>query len=132
MCGILHINNMERRQALNELMRQEQNPQEQYEEKAVNYLVALTFKDLKKRVSTATQQRFQTLETLRDKPFWFWDVESHRLEDTLTSGNCCFNHIIGPPRKSGLEKPIFDYEKLIIDNLHPLSICGLRKPQVWA
>ena len=50
MCGILHINNMERRQALNELMRQEQNPQEQYEEKAVNYLVALTFKDLKKRV----------------------------------------------------------------------------------
>ena len=59
---MLHINNMERRQALNELMRQEQNPQEQYEEKAVNYLVALTFRDLKKRVNTATQQRFQTLD----------------------------------------------------------------------
>ena len=87
----------------------------------------MTFKDLKKKVSTATEQRFQTLETLRDKPFWFWDVERHRLEDTRTSGNCCFNHIIGLPRKSELEKPIFDYEKMIIDNLHSTRHLWIKK-----
>jgi len=30
---------------------------------------------------------------------------------------CCFNHIIGLPSKDGLEKPIFDYEKIIYDFL---------------
>ncbi len=87
----------------------------------------MTFKDLKKRVSTDTQQRFQILESLRDKPFWVWDVDSHRLEDARTSGSCCFNHIIGLPKKSGLEKPIFDYEKMIIDNLRSTRHLWIKK-----
>ena len=34
-----------------------------------------------------------------------------------TKGDCCFNHIIGLPRKDGIEKSIFDYEKLLYDSL---------------
>ena len=87
----------------------------------------MTFKDLKKKVSTCDGAAVSGSEAITDKPFWFWDVESHRLEDTRTSGNCCFNHIIGLPRKSELEKPIFDYEKLIIDNLHSNKHLWIKK-----
>ena len=73
------------------------------------------------------QQRFQILEALRSKPFWIWDVDSHRLEDVCTSGNCCFNHIIGLPKKSGLEKPIFDYERMIIDILPSTKHLWIKK-----
>lgn len=34
-----------------------------------------------------------------------------------TKGYCCFNHIIGLPKKEAVEKPIFDYEKLLYDSL---------------
>ena len=69
----------------------------------------------------------QVLEALRDKPFWFWDVESHRLEDARTSGNCCLNHIIGLPKKSGLEKPLFDYERTVIDILSSTRHLWIKK-----
>lgn len=81
----------------------------------------LTFKDLKKRVSleTTTQQQQQSrlFETLRNKPFWIWNVEEHKLGDIKTNGNCCFNHVIGLPTKEGMEKAIFDYEKILYDGL---------------
>ena len=34
-----------------------------------------------------------------------------------TKGYCCFNHIIGLPKKETVEKPIFDYERLLYDSL---------------
>ena len=34
-----------------------------------------------------------------------------------TKGDCCFNHIIGLPKKENTEKPLFDYEKLLYDSL---------------
>src|SRR4051812_29607180 len=77
----------------------------------------LTFKDLKKRVTLETTQEYKTLERLRNKPFWIWNIEEHKQEDIETKGNCCFNHIIGLPTKQKLEKPLFDYEKLLYDSL---------------
>jgi hypothetical protein len=78
----------------------------------------LTFKDLKRRVSRLdTTQEFKTLEQLRDKPFWIWNIEEHKREDIKTNGNCCFNHIVGLPVKGRTEKPLFDYEKLLYDSL---------------
>jgi hypothetical protein len=80
----------------------------------------LTFRDLKKRVTlqtTAQKQESRALEGLRNKSFWIWDVEEHKQEDARTKGNCCFNHIIGLPTKGKLEKPIFDYEKILYDSL---------------
>jgi hypothetical protein len=66
----------------------------------------LTFKDLKKRFALQTEQESKALERLHDKPFWIWDAEEHKQEDIRTSGDCCFNHIIGLPTKEGMEKAI--------------------------
>jgi hypothetical protein len=78
----------------------------------------LTFKELKKRVTLeAPQQQSRLFDRLQNKSFWIWNVEQHKLEDIKTYGNCCFNHIIGLPTKEGMEKAIFDYEKILFDSL---------------
>jgi hypothetical protein len=71
----------------------------------------VTFKDLQKLVqSQAGPEQSQLLQRLKDKPFWIWGPKQHKQEDNKTKGDCCFNHIIGLPRKDGIEKSIFDYE----------------------
>src|ERR1051326_6771370 len=78
----------------------------------------LTFKDLRKRVSLETaQQQSRLFQRLQNKPFWIWDTEEHKLEDIKTNGDCCFNHIIGLPQKDGVDKPLYDYEKIVFDSL---------------
>jgi hypothetical protein len=57
------------------------------------------------------------MQRQEDKPSWIWDQKQHKERDIKTKGDCCFNHIIGSPRKDGIEKPIFDYEKLLYDSL---------------
>jgi hypothetical protein len=53
------------------------------------------------------------------KPFWIWgnSKEQHIQADIDSDGDCCFNHIIGLPKKDAQEKPIFDYEQRIHDAL---------------
>jgi hypothetical protein len=46
-----------------------------------------------------------------------WDKEEHMQEDIRTDGVCCFNHIIGLPQKDGIDKPMYDYEKIIFECL---------------
>jgi hypothetical protein len=78
----------------------------------------VTFRDLQKLVqSQSDPERSKLLQRLRDKPFWIWDSKQHRQEDIRTKGDCCFNHIIGLPTKDKIEKPLFDYEKLLYDSL---------------
>jgi hypothetical protein len=78
----------------------------------------MTFKDLQKLVqSESSAEQNQLLQRLRDKPFWIWDQRQHKQEDIKTKGDCCFNHIIGLPLKGKIEKPLFDYEKLLYDSL---------------
>jgi terminase large subunit-like protein len=83
--------------------------------------VSVLFKDLQKLVSSAQQQSTgkdkhrELLDRLNNKPFWIWDIEEHKQEDIRTNGDCCFNHIIGLPQKDGIDKPMYDYEKLIFD-----------------
>ena len=80
--------------------------------------MAIVFKDLQKLVLHSQQkQQSRLFERLRDKPFWIWRIEEHKLEDIRTNGDCCFNHIIGLPTKERIEKPLFDYEKLLYDSL---------------
>ncbi|HZI71571.1 MAG TPA: DEAD/DEAH box helicase family protein, partial [Nitrososphaeraceae archaeon] len=78
----------------------------------------MTFKDLKKRVAMEAiiQQQQSKLLICKDKPFWIWNIEQHKHEDIKTKGNCCFNHIIGLPTKEQMEKPIYDYQKLLHDS----------------
>lgn len=78
----------------------------------------MTFKELQKYVqSQSGPGQSQLLQRLRDKPFWIWDSKHHRQEDVRTKGDCCFNHIIGLPIKDKVEKPLFDYERLLYDSL---------------
>ena len=80
--------------------------------------MAIVFKDLQKLISKSQQQQQNTIfQRLRDKPFWIWNIEEHKLADIKTNGDCCFNHIIGLPIKEGMEKPMFDYEKILYDSL---------------
>jgi hypothetical protein len=78
----------------------------------------VTFKDLKKRVSLETTfQRSKLFERLQNKPFWIGNIKEHKQEDIRTSGDCCFNHIIGLPTKERVHKPFFDYQELIYQSL---------------
>ena len=60
-----------------------------------------------------------------NKPFWIWNIEEHKKEDVKTNGDCCFNHIISLPAKEGMEKPIFDYEKILYDALLANDFCNV-------
>ncbi|HZD82590.1 MAG TPA: DEAD/DEAH box helicase family protein, partial [Nitrososphaeraceae archaeon] len=83
----------------------------------------MTFKDLQKLIhSQQNPEQSKLFQQLRNKPFWVWNVEEHKLEDIKTKGDCCFNHIIGLPTKEGIDKPLYDYEKIIFDSLHSSSI----------
>jgi len=66
-------------------------------------------------------------DRLGNKRFWIWNTEEHRKEDIITGGDCCFNHIIGLPKKEGLEQPIFDYEKLIFEHLQSHNHLWIKK-----
>jgi terminase large subunit-like protein len=63
------------------------------------------------------QQQINFFDKLKNKPFWIWNIEEHKLQDIRTKGDCCFNHIVGLPKKNGKEFPMFDYQKTIYDTL---------------
>jgi hypothetical protein len=79
----------------------------------------LTFKDLKERVSleATAQEQSGLFGRLQNKPFWIWRQGQHMLEDIKTNVDCCFYHIIGLPNKDGIDKLLYEYEKLIFDYL---------------
>jgi hypothetical protein len=93
----------------------------------------MTFKDLRKIVTTSSNQhQLQQQTTLFSsrawkKPFWIWDVEEHKVADIITNGDCCFNHIIGLPKKNALDKPFFDYEKQMFDILQQHMYIWIKK-----
>src|ERR671938_517086 len=81
----------------------------------------MTFKDLQKKLVQQSQynsEQTKLFEKLRNKPFWIWDIAEHKLQDIKTKGYCCFNHIIGLPKKDGIDKPLYDYERIIFDSLY--------------
>jgi hypothetical protein len=82
----------------------------------------VTFKELQKLIeSQPDNPQHSELERLRDKAFWHWDRGEHKQKDITYKGGCCFNHIIGLPRKDGKRKPLFDYEGILY---RALSIPG--------
>ena len=80
----------------------------------------MTFKDLHKviqQLSQSDSEQIKLYQRLAGKHFWIWNVDEHKQEDIRTKGECCFNHIIGLPSKDTVEKPLYDYEKIIFDSL---------------
>jgi hypothetical protein len=81
--------------------------------------ISMIFKELRKRISGGTldpQQQTRLFERLVNKPFWIWDIAEHKQEDIKTNGDCCFNHIIGLPNNDGTHKPLYDYQRKILES----------------
>jgi hypothetical protein len=81
----------------------------------------VTFKDLQKFVDSESGGTAETnqilLQKLSGKPFWEWGVKEHKRMDRIHNGKCCFNHQIGLPMKNGVEHPIYDYERMLLEAL---------------
>jgi hypothetical protein len=77
----------------------------------------VTFKEVKHLLESqpdyTTSQLYEMLQRVRDKPFWIWDSASHKNKDRTHRGDCCFNDIIGLPKKNGKRHPIYDYERTL-------------------
>jgi len=72
----------------------------------------------KRTLSSKSQViNFNDLSVLEGLPFWIWDKQEHRGRYRETNGLCCFQHAIGLPEKDGIQKPLFDYEKILYDSL---------------
>src|SRR5438093_2171037 len=66
-----------------------------------------------------------------NKPFWIWNVDEHEQEDGKTNGDCCFNHIIGLPKREAVDKPLYDYEKIIFDDLDTKNGNTNHSKHIW-
>jgi hypothetical protein len=73
----------------------------------------VTFKELQRLVESQPQGQNNLSLKFRNKEFWIFDPGRHEQKDRATKGHCCFNHIIGLPKKDGKRKPIFDYERVL-------------------
>ena len=57
------------------------------------------------------------LDIFLGKPFWIWDEKEHDKQFKETNGKCCHVDILGRPQKTGIDYPIFPFQKLIFDAL---------------
>jgi hypothetical protein len=77
----------------------------------------VTFKEvqhlLESQPDHSSSQQSEMLQRLRGKPFWLWDSALHKEKGRTHRGDCCFNDIIGLPKKNGKRYPLFDYEKML-------------------
>jgi hypothetical protein len=53
------------------------------------------------------------LDVFKGKPFWIWYEKMHDQLYTRTQGQCCFNHLVGLPKKNSKEYPIFPFQEQI-------------------
>jgi hypothetical protein len=90
----------------------------------------VTFKDLQKLIQSSqpNPEHTKILKRLANKPFWIWNQEEHRLQDIKRKGDCCFNHhILCLPKKNGIDKPLFNYQKIIYDSLQSYKHLWIKK-----
>jgi hypothetical protein len=92
--------------------------------------IVMTFKELMKAVamSNSSQQQITAFSNrVCSKRFRIWNIKEHKVADTITNGDFCFNHIIGLPNKNAQEKPFFDYEKTVFDTLQQHKHIWIKK-----
>lgn len=102
----------------------------------------MTFKELKRFISNNSSnisshnesaekvikpQSAERFAIFTNKPFWISDISEHRNADIANKGACCFNHIIGLPLKDGVQKPIFDYEMDVFNQLQQYQDIFIKK-----
>jgi hypothetical protein len=85
---------------------------------SINQIIKQAATDLLKLNSNGkTSYNTNLFDRLKGKPFYLWDQKGHTQEDLKLEGNCCFNHILGLPKKQGRSLPLFDYEEDIFNAL---------------
>lgn len=88
-----------------------------------HYQIKRAFEARAKRLGIATTtlasdvQNSSSFKQFHSCKFWIWDQTEHKREFELTKGRCCFNHLIGLPQKNDVAKPLFSYQKEIVDAL---------------
>jgi hypothetical protein len=97
----------------------------------------MTIREMKKVLTAAAPVLYDTDEIrkqalysrLKYKPFWYWSVEEHKAADRRTNGtgDCCFQHIMGLPRRGNKQFPLFDYQKLLFDKLQETNCLWIKK-----
>jgi hypothetical protein len=64
----------------------------------------VTFKEVRHLLESqpdyTTSQQSEMLQRVRGKPFYIWDSALHKEKGRTHRGDCCFNDIIGLPKKS--------------------------------
>jgi hypothetical protein len=58
----------------------------------------------------------QLLHKLKGRPFYVWSNDRHKSlsnPGNTIQGYCCFNHIIGLPKKNGIPQPLWSYEDVL-------------------
>jgi len=78
-------------------------------EDAVDYYLGIQAEDANE--GPGSDETKNNLEQFRNKPFYCWRTEITGLHD------CCFNHMIGMPQKDDKEYPLFDYQKIIFEDI---------------
>lgn len=87
--------------------------------------IGLTIKDLQKLIANQQpdheDEKMEELKRrLYERPFWIWSSVKHKEQSNVHNNNrgyCCFNHIIGLPKKDGQEFPLFNYENMLFNAL---------------
>lgn len=87
-----------------------------------NHHLKQSFEKRCKRLGIATPnaanvQNNRNFVEFHNCKFWIWDQEEHKREYERALGRCCFNHLIGLPQKNDVPRPLFPYQKEIIDAL---------------
>ena len=86
--------------------------------------------NLNRSRSILKKQQFREkhfFEQFKSKPFWIWDKQLHKKQHAISSGRCCFNHMIGLPIKNSKQMPLFDYEQEIFDLLKVTKHVWIKK-----
>ena len=89
-------------------------------------------------------RRTEFFNSLKGLPFWIWGPDSdpenperHIKADRLATrksaktgrlSTCCYNHAIGLPQtRNNIEKPLFNYQKTVLDALHAHRCIWIKK-----
>jgi hypothetical protein len=89
----------------------------------------MTIKDLQRIVLTSEQSKTEDSPAMKELLFWWIGNENEQMwRHKQTNGSCCFNRIIGLPKKNGVEKPFFNYQRNIYKALFVPSFINFRPP----
>lgn len=81
----------------------------------------------RQQTNSSNHQQDSKFKDFLNKPFWINDPVKHETIWHEQLGKCCFNHIIGLPKKGAAEHEIFDYEQELVKYLDHYKNIWIKK-----